>query len=201
MQTLREDSVSKKNSEMVQNVQDGQSKEVEALKLKVQQLESQVESFEDTDAFNRNKVRDLEQQAEIETNNTRIVQEQYSVLKNMYDDLKKNYQILLANMDEHTSEDSESLSDKINEIKHKSSTEIKTAKQELNKQIAILSSENKEIKYNYDKLQQEHTTLISENQERMNILNDNLEKFELKSNNLEQEIKSLTTANLELKTQ
>lgn len=76
-----------------------------------------------------------------------MIQEQYQSLKNMYDDLKKNQHLLLTNMDTATNPlHEQDFNEKINQIKLKSSQEMKEAKQELNRQIQDLSSENKELK-------------------------------------------------------
>jgi len=60
------------------------------LLAKLHKAEQQLQNALDSETATRNKSRDLERQVEVESNNARLVQDQYSSLKQMYDDLKKS---------------------------------------------------------------------------------------------------------------
>lgn len=66
---------------------------------KVERLEMQLKEAMESEVAQRNSTRDLERQVEVESNNSRLVQDQYSSLKQMYDDLKKSYHLVVSSME------------------------------------------------------------------------------------------------------
>lgn len=82
-----------------------QSNQSAELTSKVERLELQLKTALESEMAQRNSNRDYERQIEVETNNSRLVQEQYSSLKQMYEDLKKSYQLVVTSMETHNERD------------------------------------------------------------------------------------------------
>jgi len=82
-----------------------QSNQSAELTSKVERLELQLKTALESEMAQRNSNRDYERQIEVETNNSRLVQDQYSSLKQMYDDLKKSYQLVVTSMETHNERD------------------------------------------------------------------------------------------------
>jgi len=82
-----------------------QSNQSAELTSKVERLELQLKTALESEMAQRNSNRDYERQIEVETNNSRLVQDQYSSLKQMYEDLKKSYQLVVTSMETHNERD------------------------------------------------------------------------------------------------
>lgn len=82
-----------------------QSNQSAELTSKVERLELQLKTALESEMAQLNSNRDYERQIEVETNNSRLVQEQYSSLKQMYEDLKKSYQLVVTSMETHNERD------------------------------------------------------------------------------------------------
>jgi len=118
-----------------------------------------------------NVKRDSEKTLEIEISKNSLLQENLTNSQQKYDDLNKNYKILLENINQ-TQQNTISQEENENAIKELNinhNNEIVKLKNEFNQTIDKLTTEKNEFKYQLEKKENEHSAKTDELQEKLKI--------------------------------